>query len=130
MTIASTAVLEFAGFGVCAMAVAAVTDSAPPEAQGWTVLGLLAVVVVGVGFRMVKAQEESGNKTAAAIEKSNDRVVAALDRHAEAQSQTATNLALLIRESQDSREEGAEKRRQILERLDQVPERVAAVLRK
>lgn len=115
------------------VALAAVTgglaQAALPEAQNWTILSLLAAVVLGVGYGLVKSLDKSGDKTAAAIEKSNDRVVAALDKHAEAQTQTATNLALLIRESQESREEGAEKRREILGAVQLVPERVAERLR-
>lgn len=124
------AALEVSGIGLASLAAGTLTDAAMSDPQNWTLLSLLAAVVLGVGWGLVKALEKSGDKTAAAIEKSNDRVVSALDKHAEAQAQTATNLALLIRESQESRQEGEEKRRQILERLDQVPERVAAVLRK
>lgn len=116
------------------VALAAVTgglaQAALPEAQNWTILSLLAAVVLGVGYGLVKSLDKSGDKTAAAIEKSNDRVVAALDKHAEAQTQVGTNLALLIRESQEARDEGEEKRRQILEKLEHVPERVAERLRK
>ena len=124
------AAVEIAALAVTAAAAGGLADAAMTEPQSWTVLGLLAALVLGVGWNMVKTQKESGDKTAAAIEKSNDRVVAALEKHAEAQTQTATNLALLIRESAESRAEGEEKRRQILNKLEHVPDRVASVLRK
>ena len=129
MTPANAAV-EIVALGITAAAAGGLADAALSEPQSWTVLGLLAALVLGVGWNMVKTQKESGDKTAAAIEKSNDRVVAALEKHAEAQAQTATNLALLIRESQEARAEGEEKRRQILDKLEHVPDRVASVLRK
>ncbi len=129
MSITSLAI-DFAGIGLTSVAAGVLADAAMTEPQSWTVLGLLAALVLGVGWNMVKTQKESGDKTAAAIEKSNDRVVAALEKHAEAQSQTATNLALLIREIQEARAEGEEKRRQILDKLEHVPDRVATALRK
>lgn len=129
MTPANAAV-EIVAFVATAAAAGGLADAAMTEPQSWTVLGLLAALVLGVGWNMVKTQKESGDKTAAAIEKSNDRVVAALEKHAEAQTQTATNLALLIRESAESRAEGEEERRQILDKLDNLPDRVAMVLRK
>lgn len=129
MTPANAAV-EIAALAVTAATAGRLADAAMTEPQSWTVLGLLAALVLGVGWNMVKTQKESGDKTAAAIEKSNDRVVAALEKHAEAQTQTATNLALLIRESAESRAEVEEERRQILDKLDNLPDRVAMVLRK
>lgn len=129
MTPANAAV-EIVAFVATAAAAGGLADAAMTEPQSWTVLGLLAALVLGVGWNMVKTQKESGDKTAAAIEKSNDRVVAALEKHAEAQTQTATSLALLIRESAESRAEGEEERRQILDKLDNLPDRVAMVLRK
>jgi flagellar biosynthesis/type III secretory pathway M-ring protein FliF/YscJ len=129
MTPANAAV-EIVAFVATAAAAGGLADAAMTEPQSWTVLGLLAALVLGVGWNMVKTQKESGDKTATAIEKSNDRVAAALEKHAEAQTQTATNLALLIRESAESRAEGEEERRQILDKLDNLPDRVAMVLRK
>ena len=129
MTPANAAV-EIVAFVATAAAAGWLADAAMTEPQSWTVLGLLAALVLGVGWNMVKTQKESGDKTAAAIEKSNDRMVAALERHAEAQTQTVTSLALLIRESAESRAEGEEERRQILDKLDNLPDRVAMVLRK
>lgn len=126
----ATAALEIAGLAVTAAVAGGLAEAALTEPQSWTILGLLAALVLGVGWNMVKAQKESGDKTAAAIEKSNDRVVAVMEKHAEAQTQTATNLALLMRESQESREEGAEKLREILGAVQLVPERVAERLRK
>lgn len=122
--------LEIAGVGIGACTVAAIVDSVPPEAQGWTVLGLLAVVVVGIGGALVKKVEASGEKTAAAIEKSNDKAAAAMDRNTEALSKTATALALLAQESEQAREEGTQKRAEILERIEHLPARVAELLRK
>ena len=129
MSFTNTA-LEFAGIGVASLTAGALADAAMTEPQNWTILGLLAALVLGVGWNMVKAQKESGDRTASAIEKSNDRIVSALEKHAEAQSQTATNLALLIRESGEARAEGEEKRRQILDKIDHIPERVANAIRK
>ena len=121
---AAVTVIELAGLGVCAAAVALVTDSVPPEAQGWTVLGLLAVVVVGIGGALIKKVEASGEKTATAIEKSGERTAAAMDRNTEAQAKTATALALLVQESKEARAEGAQKRAEILAKLDQVQAKV------
>lgn len=129
MSLTSVAI-DIASIGVTSVATGILADAAMTEPQNWTILGLLAAVVLGVGYGMIKAQEKSGERTATAIEKSNDRVAAALEKHAEAQTQTATNLALLIRESAESRAEGEEKRRQILDKLDNLPDRVAMVLRK
>lgn len=126
----ATSALEIAGLAVTAAVAGGLAEAALTEPQSWTILGLLAALVLGVGWNMVKAQKESGDKTAAAIEKSNDRVVAVMEKHAEAQTQVGTNLALLIRESQEARDEGEEERRQILEKLEHVPERVAERLRK
>lgn len=100
--------IELAGVGVCATAVAYLTD-APPQAQDYTVLGLLSVVVVGIGRWMVQAIKEGSDKTAAAM-----------DRNTEAQSRTATALALLIQESKEARAEGAQKRAEILAKLDHI----------
>jgi len=109
---ATVTTIELAGFGVCAMGVAYLTDSVPPEAQGWTVLGLLAVVVVGIGGALIKKVEASGEKTAAAIEKSGDKTSAAMDRCTEAMNKTATNLALLAQDSEASRKESEASRTQ------------------
>lgn len=126
----TSVVIDIVSIGVTSVAAGVLADAAMTEPQNWTILGLLAAVVLGVGYGMIKAQEKSGERTASAIEKSNDRVVAALEKHADAQTQTATNLALLIRESAEAREEGEEKRRQILDKLEHMPDRVATVLRK
>lgn len=117
---ATVTAIELAGLGACGAAIAYLTDSVPPEAQGWTVLGLLAVVVVGIGRFLVQEVKASGERTAAAIEKSGERTAAAMDRNTEAQAKTATALALLIQESETAREEGQAKRAEILAKLDQI----------
>lgn len=117
---ATVTAIELAGLGACGAAVAYVTDSVPPEAQGWTVLGLLAVVVIGIGRFLVQEVKASGEKTASAIEKSGERTAAAMDRNTEAQGKTATALALLVQESEQARAEGMQKRAEILAKLDQL----------
>jgi flagellar biosynthesis/type III secretory pathway M-ring protein FliF/YscJ len=126
----TSAAIDIAGIGVTSVAAGFLADAAMSEPQNWTVLGLLAAVVLGVGYGLVKQLEKSGDKTAAAIEKSSDRAVQAAERNADAQAATATNLALLIKSIDEQRQEGEEKRRQIIERLEHLPDRVATVLRK
>ena len=108
---AIAAVALLAGLGSAGMF--AIVDAVPPEAQGWTVLGLLAVVVVGIGGALVKKVETSGKETAAAIEKSGERTADAMDRNTEAQGRTSTSLALLVQESSTARTE-------ILARLSEI----------
>ena len=103
------AAIEVIGVGAGAIGVAFAVDAAPPEAQGWTVLGLLAVIVLGIGRSMVQSIKESGDKTAAAM-----------DRNTEAQGKVTTALALLVQESETAREEGRAKRAEILAKLDQI----------
>jgi flagellar biosynthesis/type III secretory pathway M-ring protein FliF/YscJ len=129
MSLTSVAI-DIAGIGVTSVAAGVIADAAMSEPQNWTVLGLLAAVVLGVGYGLVKQLEKSGDKTAAAIEKSSDRAVQAAERNAEAQAATATNLALLIKSIDEQRQEGEEKRRQIIERMEHLPDRVATALRK
>jgi flagellar biosynthesis/type III secretory pathway M-ring protein FliF/YscJ len=129
MSLTSVAI-DIAGIGVTSVAAGVIADAAMSEPQNWTVLGLLAAVVLGVGYGLVKQLEKSGDKTAAAIEKSSDRAVQAAERNADAQAATATNLALLIKSIDEQRQEGEEKRRQIIERMEHLPDRVATALRK
>lgn len=110
-------IVDICTVGLGSAGMFALIDSVPPEAQGWTVLGLLAVVVVGIGGMLVKKVETSGKETAAAIEKSGERTADAMDRNTEAQGRTATSLALLVQESDRAREEGATARAEILARL-------------
>lgn len=125
----ANAALDIAGLGVTSIVTGFLASEAMSEPQNWTVLGLLAAVVLGVGYGLVKQLEKSGDKTAAAIEKSSDRAVQAAERNADAMSQTATNLALLIKSIDEQRQEGDEKRKQILDAVQHVPERVAERLR-
>ena len=88
-------ILDSAGIGLGALAAGAIVQSVPPEAQGWTVLGLLAIVVVGIGGKLVLNVEKSGDKVSEAIGKSNDRVIEAINKQTVATGDNAKALAVL-----------------------------------
>lgn len=112
-------IVDLAAVGLGSLGIFTVPEIVPPDAQNYTVLGLLSVVVVGIGRWMVQAIKESGDKTAAAM-----------DRNTEAQGRTATALALLVQESDESRKEGRTSRADIMAKLEHLPHAVAAELKR
>lgn len=89
-----------------------VLQEVQPEAQQWTVLGLLGVVVVGIGRWLVRAVEKSGDQTTAAIKESTA-----------AQATAATKLELLLVQAESQRRSNHEDHQAILGRLEAMNQR-------
>lgn len=87
----------------------------PPGAQQWTVLGLLAFVIVGIGNRLVK---------------SSDKITESIDRNTAAQASVAQSLDRLTNQTNEARREHEEKAKQILAAIGEVPEAVTDRIRK
>lgn len=87
----------------------------PAGAQEWTVLGLLAFVVAGIGTWIVR---------------SIDRTTVAIEGNTKAQAEVAVALALLMQKTTDAQHDGEEKRRQILAEITSIPSRVAERIQK
>lgn len=93
-------------------AASSMLQEAQPEAQQWTVLGLLGVVVVGIGRWLVKAVEKSGDQTTAAIKESTA-----------AQGIAATKMELLMVQAEAQRRSNHEDHQAILGRLEALNQR-------
>jgi hypothetical protein len=97
------------------LGVALLQADTPPGAQQWTVLGLLAFVIVGIGNRLVK---------------SSDKITESIDRNTAAQASVAQSLDRLTTQTNEARREHEEKARQILAAIAEVPEATADRIRK
>jgi len=94
----------------------AIDQAVPPEAQGWTLTGLVAVLTVGIGGWLVKTLDKVGEKTTAAIQSNT-----------EAQNKVATALALLTQRETDSQHTTELKRAEIVTKLDKLADDVRAL---
>lgn len=92
---------------------------AQTEGQSWSILGLLAVLMLGVGKAMVRA-----------IEKGSDATTTAIKENTAQQAATQTKLELVLSQVAEMRRDGEQKRQQILASLSDLPDQVADRVRK